>query len=261
MIEVTPIRAFNDNYLWLFNPVGEKRACIVDPGDAGPVLRHLDEHGMQLEAIFITHHHGDHTGGIGELLRRFDVPVYGPRSPRIPAVTLPLQEGDSVELFGQRFHVLEIPGHTLDHIAYYTREAASFAGPVLFCGDTLFAGGCGRVFEGSHAMMYGSLQKLAALPGETQVFCAHEYTLANLRFARAVTPDDTRLLQRFEREQARRASDIPTVPTTIGVELETNPFMRCEDAVLVEAARRHAGAPLRAPAEVFGAIREWKDSF
>src|SRR5690554_1294404 len=164
MIEITPISAFNDNYLWLFHAPEGKQACIVDPGDAVPVLRHLEEHGLELAAIFITHHHNDHTGGVHDLLARFDVPVYGPASPRIPSVTHTLCEGDSVELFGQVFQVLEIPGHTLEHIAYYTKNGAAAGGPVLFCGDTLFAGGCGRVFEGTPAMMHHSLQKLAALP-------------------------------------------------------------------------------------------------
>lgn len=257
MLEVTPIPAFNDNYLWLFRMQGSRECGIVDPGDAGPVLRYLQDNDLTLAVIFITHYHGDHTGGIGRLLQEYDVPVYGPDSANIPAVTHPLAEGDSVDMFGATFRVLEIPGHTLDHIAYF----ADGIPPVLFCGDTLFAGGCGRVFEGTHKMMHSSLQKLAALPPDTTVYCAHEYTLANLAFARAVTPGSSALEARIAREQDRRARDIPTVPTTIETELATNPFLRCTDGDVVAAARRQSGRPLAAPDEVFAVIRGWKDAF
>lgn len=257
MLDVTPIPAFNDNYLWLFRAAGSRECGIVDPGDAAPVLRYLQDNDLTLSAIVITHHHGDHIGGIGRLLEHYDVPVYGPDSPNIPAVTVKLAEGDNVTLFGANFRVLEIPGHTLDHIAYFAEGNP----PVLFCGDTLFAGGCGRVFEGTHKMMHGSLQKLATLPPETTVYCAHEYTLANLAFARAVTPDSPTLAARISREKARRAQDIPTVPTTIRLELETNPFLRCSEADVVAAAHAQSGKALAAPDEVFGVIRGWKDSF
>ncbi|MEX2366866.1 MAG: hydroxyacylglutathione hydrolase [Pseudohongiellaceae bacterium] len=261
MLEVMPIRAFNDNYLWLFHPPGKTDACIVDPGDARPVLEALQEHKLNLEAIFITHHHADHIGGVDELLSHYKVPVYGPDSPDIPQVTHKLAQGDNVELFGHSFSVLEIPGHTLDHIAYFCGEKVVRDKPALFCGDTLFAGGCGRVFEGTHAMMYASLQKLAVLPGDTQVFCAHEYTLANLKFALAVNPDNELLVQRMAREKAKRSNDTPTVPTSIQLELETNPFMRCQNSELLSAAQQHAHQKLTGPARVFGVIRQWKDSF
>jgi hydroxyacylglutathione hydrolase len=257
MLNVTPIPAFNDNYLWLFHAEGSRQCGIVDPGDAEPVLRHLTDYDLELAVIFITHHHGDHTGGIGKLLQAFDVPVYGPDSSNIHAVTRKLGEGDTVNIFGETFRVLEIPGHTLDHIAYFAEGNP----PILFCGDTLFAGGCGRVFEGTHRMMYGSLQKLAVLPPDTMVYCAHEYTLANLAFAHAVTPDSAPLADRMSREKARREEDMPTVPTTIRAELETNPFLRCTDADIIAAAHGQSGRLVSAPDEVFGIIRSWKDSF
>ena len=256
-LKVTPIPAFNDNYLWLFRAEGSRECGIVDPGDAGPVLNYLGDNDLSLAVIFITHHHGDHIGGIGKLLREYDVPVYGPDSRNIPAVTHKLKEGDRVDMFGEKFRVLEIPGHTLDHIAYFAEGEP----PVLFCGDTLFAGGCGRVFEGTHSMMHGSLQKLAALPPDTTVYCAHEYTLANLAFARAVTPESQMLAERIKRESHKREQHIPTVPTTIRVELETNPFLRCAQEDVVAAARKESGISLTAPEEVFAVIRRWKDQF
>ena len=260
MFDVKPIPAFQDNYLWLFRDDGSRECGIVDPGDAGPVLDYLQANDLVLSVIFITHHHADHTGGIARLLEAFDVPVYGPDSPRIPAVTHTLSEGSEVSVFGRSFRILEIPGHTLDHIAYFSAGEKDQA-PVLFCGDTLFAGGCGRVFEGTHSMMHQSLQKLAVLPANCQVYCAHEYTLSNLKFARAVTPDSQSLASRLEKESALRQQDIPTVPTTLEVELATNPFLRCSEDDVIAAARSHSGQSVAAPDEVFGVIRDWKDSF
>lgn len=260
MLEVTPIRAFNDNYLWLINPEGSRDCAVVDPGDVAPVLETLKAKGMTLQAIVITHHHGDHTGGIGGLREKFDCPVYGPESPNIPSITHPLGDGDEISILGQTFQVMEIPGHTLDHIAYFAAGTEK-SEPLLFCGDTLFAGGCGRVFEGTPPMMHASLQKLAALPAATRVYCAHEYTLANLAFARAVLPEDSLVSERISMEQHRRNQDIPTVPTTIAQEKATNPFLRCDDPMVIEAASRHSGQAAGPPEEVFGVIRRWKDEF
>jgi hydroxyacylglutathione hydrolase len=257
MLDILPIKAFNDNYLWLFREESSKQACIVDPGDAEVVLEYLQAHELELAAIFITHHHGDHTGGIERLLQKYDVPVYGPDSINIPTISKPLREGDVVDLFGEKFHVLEVPGHTMDHIAYYTNAA----NPVLFCGDTLFAGGCGRVFEGTYPMMHESLQKLAKLSTDTQVFCAHEYTMANLAFAVAVSPNDQALADRVEQEQNRRDQGLATVPTSIEKELETNPFLRCNEEQIKHSAEHQMALNLNAAEEVFGSLRQWKDSF
>ena len=261
MLEVTPIKAFYDNYLWLFQRPESHDCVIVDPGDAEPVLQFLRENRLNLVAIFITHHHADHTGGIEKLLKEYDIPVYGPDSANIPTISHPVKEGSQIKMFGETFEVIEIPGHTLDHIAYYTPGNKDEEQPVLFCGDTLFAGGCGRVFEGTHPMMYKSLQKLAQLPPETRVFCAHEYTMANLDFAIAVTPENDTLKKRIQRDRDKREHDQPTVPSSIKVELATNPFLRCEDPEIIAAAQRHSGRSSHRPDDVFAAIRSWKDFF
>lgn len=262
MIDVLPVPAFNDNYLWLFHPPGQGQACVVDPGDAEPVLARLADLQLELAAIFVTHHHADHTGGLRRLLENFDVPVYGPDSAKIPLISHPLKEGDQVALFGLTFRVLEIPGHTLDHIAFYTQEGATSAGePVLFCGDTLFAAGCGRLFEGDAPMLRQSLAKLAALDPATRVFCAHEYTLSNLRFARAVSPDDAALAQRQAQAEALRAEGQPTLPSSIALERATNPFLRCTEPAISAAAQAWSGRTLASESEVLGALRAWKDQF
>lgn len=256
MLEITPIKAFSDNYLWLFSQSGTETACIVDPGDAKPVLAYIKQAHLSLSAIVLTHHHADHIGGVKELLEHYEVPVYGPESSTIPFVTHPLHEGDNIQVCGTSFSVIEIPGHTMDHIAYYAEDALHEK-PVLFCGDTLFAVGCGRIFEGTPAMMYESLQKLAHLKPETLVFCAHEYTLSNLAFAAAVSPDDIPLQKRIKQETAKRERDIPTLPTSIEQELETNPFLRCSKRAM---QNRFAGQA-ESPVEIFTALRQWKDSF
>jgi hydroxyacylglutathione hydrolase len=251
---VTPIPAFEDNYLWLLHD--DRSAAVVDPGDAGPVLRHLADHGLTLTAILATHHHGDHIGGVAELASRFAVPVFGPANDNIAGVTDPLSEGDTISVPGldARLSVIDVPGHTSGHIAYYGNG-------MLFCGDTLFACGCGRLFEGTAAQMTRSLMKLAALPGTTLVHCAHEYTLSNIRFAEAVEPGNAALAERRLAESAKRAKNLPTVPSTIALELATNPFLRLDSPEVIAAARRSAGKALARPDEVFGALREWKNRF
>ncbi len=261
MLHIEPVKAFNDNYLWVFNEEGGKQACAVDPGDAGPVLAWLEQNGLQLAAILVTHHHGDHIGGIDTLLQHFRVPVYGPGTARIPQVTHAVTEGDTVQVLGHDFRVLNVPGHTLEHIAYVSTQRVTAAGPALFCGDTLFAAGCGRMFEGTPPMMHGSLRKLAALSPDTQVFCAHEYTLSNLRFAAAVTPDSTDVQTRIRTESTKREHNQPTVPSSIGLELRTNPFLRCAEPVVIAAAQRHQSTSDSDPATIFGVLRKWKDSF
>lgn len=252
MLEVTPVSAFKDNYIWV---IGDgRRAAVVDPGDAAPVIRHLDERGLSLCAILATHHHADHVGGVGELLKRSPVPVYGPAGEPIPETTRALSDGDHVSMaeLGLELDVIGIPGHTRAHVAYY-------GAGMLFCGDTLFACGCGRLFEGTPEQMYASLQKLLSLPDDTKVYCGHEYTLANIEFARKVEPGNRALEERQRAEQEIRARGLPTLPSTLGRERATNPFLRCLEAPVIESANKYLGARAADPVRVFAAIREWKN--
>ncbi len=259
MLTAFPIPAFTDNYIWLFQSPETNLAYVVDPGDAAPVMAYLKAHELQLGGILITHHHWDHTGGIDDLLSHFSVPVYGPKSENIPQITKALQHGDSCVIDSQlTFSVLEVPGHTLDHIVYYQEDTES---PLLFSGDTLFAAGCGRLFEGSPAQMYKSLTSLGKLPAETRVCCTHEYTLANLAFAKAVEPNNEALRQRIINDQASRDANRPTLPSTIGLELATNPFMRSDILDVRQAAESHSGSKCNTEVEVLAAIRGWKDNF
>lgn len=258
-LDVIPVPAFRDNYLWLFHQTGDTRAYIVDPGDAEPVEKALAERGLSLAGILITHHHPDHIGGVDRLLARWQVPVYGPSGGSVPQVSRPVNEGETLTLEnGASFRVIAVPGHTLDHLAYFCDQTRT---PVLFCGDTLFAGGCGRLFEGKPAQMYESLGKLAELPDSTEVYCAHEYTMANLAFASAVENDNTELAERVKREQAKRDRHEPTVPSTIGLEKSTNPFMRCDLESVKKAAEVYSGKALSSAEEVLAAVRSWKDNF
>lgn len=255
MLSISPVPAFNDNYIWLLQEAGQ--AVVVDPGDAAPVLATLREQDLELAGIVITHHHFDHVGGVADLLATADVPVWGPRNPAIASVTRRLGAGDTVDILGREFRVLEVPGHTLDHIAYFHDGDP----PLLFCGDTLFAGGCGRLFEGTPEVMLDSLKSLAALPPATRVYCAHEYTLANLAFARAAEPDNEALAERQRQARALRDRDQPTVPSTLAVELETNPFLRCETAALRTALRAQGRLDGDSGAAIFATVRAWKDNF
>lgn len=251
---VVPLPAFKDNYIWVLRD--DRHAAVIDPGDAGPVLEYLAAERLRLTAILATHHHGDHVGGIGDLLGHFDVPVYGPKNEPITTLTRSLAEGDRVDIpeLAARFSVLEIPGHTRAHIAYYDAKR-------LFCGDTLFACGCGRVFEGTPQQMHVSLQKLAALPDETLVYCAHEYTLANIRFARAVEPGNAPLAERERTDARTRQEGRPTVPSSLAHEKATNPFLRCSRPEVIESASRYLGSRVTDPVQVFTAIRKWKNEF
>lgn len=254
MLEIVPVNAFKDNYVWTLR--NASHAAVVDPGDAAPVLEFLAREKLSLAAILATHHHADHVGGVARLLEEFRVPVYGPRREPIPTLTHPVSEGDQVSIreLGVSFQVLDIPGHTRAHIAYYGAGS-------LFCGDTLFACGCGRVFEGTPEQMYASLEKLRALPDETKVYCGHEYTLANIGFARAVEPGNRALGAREERDRLLREAGKPTLPSTLGDEKATNPFLRCGEPAVVESANKYLGARLSEPAKVFAAIRDWKNRF
>lgn len=283
MLKLIPLPAFADNYLWLLHD--GRRALVVDPGDATPVLRFLQAQGLRLETILVTHHHADHTGGVDELRQATGARVYGPAGEPIPGPYLPLHEGDALNALGLDFQVLEVPGHTSGHIAYYAAQASfSVTGgapdkalppldtpstpgpahspgrPLLFCGDTLFSGGCGRLFEGTPAQMLASLDKLAALPGNTCVCCTHEYTLSNLRFALAVEPGNAALTAYHAQCVQLRAHDQPTLPTTIANELLINPFLRTRQAAVKEAAK-HVDAQAHDDVSVFAAIRQWKNQF
>lgn len=261
MLIIEAIKAFSDNYLWLLHSTDEQQrsqASVVDPGDAGPVIAALEARQLNLTSILLTHWHPDHIGGVDELLQRYPCTVYGPRSKHIPQVTQALKEQDEISVLGQRFVVYEVPGHTLDHIAYYAPDPAE---PLLFCGDTLFAGGCGRMFEGQPDMMLHSLQKLAALDPATRVYCAHEYTQANLRFALAADPDNPDLKKRVSEVNGLRAKAQATVPSNLALELRTNPFLRTTEPALIKAASQQLQHQTANATEVFAALRQWKDNF
>ncbi len=255
-MNIKPIHAFSDNYIWLLDISTQKKLVLVDPGEAKQVLHQVKTDGIEPVAILLTHHHADHTGGVSQILKEFpETKVYGPANDGISSITHPLHEGDKVSIpeINAQFTVLEVPGHTNGHIAYYGEGA-------LFCGDTLFACGCGRVFEGTMAQMENSLRKIASLPAETQVYCAHEYTLDNIGFAKWVEPENKALLQREINDAAQQKKRIPTIPSSLKMELETNPFLRYKIPEVIDAAEQFSGKKLSSDAEVFGALRYWKDS-
>jgi hydroxyacylglutathione hydrolase len=252
MMRIIPLPAFRDNYIWTLHD--GRHAAVVDPGDAAPVEAFLAAQGLSLTAILVTHHHPDHVGGIARLLERWPVPVFGPASEPIPGRTRPLAEGERLLVPGLDLEltVLEVPGHTLGHIAYLGHG-------LLLCGDTLFSAGCGRLFEGTPAQLQASLARLAALPADTRVYCTHEYTLANLAFARQVEPDNPARDDYLAECQALRARGQPTLPSTIGRERAVNPFLRVEEPQVVASLGRWLGHPPANPAACFAALREWKN--
>jgi hydroxyacylglutathione hydrolase len=258
---LVPLPAFADNYIWMLQD--GSHAIVVDPGEAQPVLDALARVHLQLAAILVTHHHADHTGGVAALREATGARVFGPASETIPAPYTPLRQGDHAEALGLRFEVLDIPGHTAGHIAFFLPAGAPGVDtPLVFCGDTLFSGGCGRIFEGTPAQMLASLDALSALPVDTRVCCGHEYTLANLRFAQAVEPGNDELTQYVAHCEAVRARGEPTLPSRLGTERRINPFLRSREAHVLRAVRAQAHLPAAAgEVEVFAALRQWKNDF
>ncbi len=265
-MNLVPLPAFADNYIWMLQD--GRNAIVVDPGQAEPVFDALARGNLKLAAILVTHHHADHTGGVAALREATGAQVFGPASERIPEPFTPLATGGHAQALGLRFEVIDIPGHTAGHIAFFlpadehSRAAAGDLAPLLFCGDTLFSGGCGRLFEGTPAQMLASLDKLAALPCATRVCCGHEYTLANLKFARAVEPGNDDLTQYTAHCEALRAQGAPTLPSQLATERRINPFLRSREATVLRAVRAHAGLKAQsADHDVFAALRQWKNDF
>ena len=257
MLDVWPIPAFQDNYIWMIRGLVDPRAvAVVDPGDAAPVMSALSGQDLRLSAILATHHHADHVGGVAELVAATGARVFGPARERMPVAVERLSggQGARIEDLGLEFIVMDVPGHTAGHIAYAGHGA-------LFCGDTLFSAGCGRLFEGTAEQMLASLDTLAGLPEETLVFCGHEYTEANLRFALAVEPGNSAIMDYVKRAASERAEGRPTLPSTVGLEKRVNPFLRSRHENVKSSAERRAGRMLPTPVEVFAETRSWKDTF
>jgi hydroxyacylglutathione hydrolase len=251
-LTISPINAFSGNYIWLIHD-GDN-AYVVDPGEPAPVMARLSHEGLVLSGVLITHHHFDHTGGLAELQSATGCKSWGPANSPGGPYDHTLREGDVVNVLGAGFSVLEVPGHTLDHIAFY-----SAAQEALFCGDTLFVGGCGRVFEGNPPQMRNSLEKLRRLPPQTQIFCAHEYTLANLRFARLVEPNNRRLENFLDECEEKRRQNMATVPSLLGEEREYNPFLRWDSPAILATLKQVSRSQGDSFDEVFTAVREWKN--
>ena len=255
-MNLSAVPAFSDNYIWMLD--NGKEALVVDPGEARPVEAALDAKGLSLAAILVTHHHADHVGGVDALRSRLHGQVFGPAGETVPQPCQGLVEGDVIEALGLRFAVIDVPGHTAGHIAFFNAEGAGE--PIVFCGDTLFSAGCGKLFEGTPEQMHASLSKLAALADATRVCCGHEYTVSNLKFAHAVEPANADIADRLEHAKALRAQGRPTLPSPIGIERRINPFLRCAEPFVVDAALAR-GAQSRSGADVLAAIRTWKNEF
>ena len=255
MLEIFAIPAFTDNYIWALRK--EKQLVVVDPGDPNAVKDVLLKDNLDLIAILITHWHPDHTGGLLELSKEKTIPVYGPKGGHIEGITNELGENDQITILGNTFKVFETPGHTLDHISYFSDQE----NPILFCGDTLFSGGCGRLFEGTPTQMYNSLSKFSSLPEETKVFCTHEYTLSNLNFAVEVEPTNKELLKYYEEVSNKRNNDEITLPSNIKLEKNINPFLRSSESSIKKSAEKYSSKSNLDNIETLSVIRSWKDNF
>ena len=253
-LEIKPIPALSDNYIWAL--VQDEYCILVDPGEAAPAMEFLDTEGLKLAALLLTHHHPDHVGGVEAIRKGHPCPAWGPADPRMPAGISTVSEGDHIELaeLGLSFETIETPGHTSSHVIFH-------APGILLSGDTLFSAGCGRIFEGTPEQMLHSLDKLAALPGETRFYCGHEYTEANARFALEVEPDNPAVRDHLERARELGRAGLPTLPDTLEHDRQVNPFLRTREPAVAEAARRREKLPDQRPESVFGAIRRWKDQF
>lgn len=256
MFEIFPIRAFSDNYIWTL--VKDEEVTVVDPGDSEPVITLLQEKNLTLSNVIITHHHFDHTGGIKKLSEIYDCNIYGPSEGHIQGINKPIKDNQEFVISNTVFKAFATPGHTLDHLSYFVNQENE---PFLLSGDTLFSGGCGRLFEGTPLQMYESLSKFTSLPINTKVYCTHEYTESNLKFALAVEPNNTDIKEKFSEVVRLRSQDKETLPSTIGEELKVNPFMRCNELDVKKAAENFSNQKLSEPHEILGSIRNWKDNF
>lgn len=256
MINIVPLPALKDNYIWVLQKTGDRSIWIVDPGEAEPVIDYIEQNQLHLDGILITHHHWDHTNGLAVLQHRYPItPIYGANPVQVKAITHPIQEGDTIPIpsWGKTIEIMAIPGHTLDHTAYLLDNA-------LFCGDTLFACGCGRIFEGTPKMMLNSLNKIKALPSRTLIYCGHEYTLANLQFALKVDPDNMALQHRYHQVEKLLQTQSCSLPSKLPDEWATNPFLRCDSPDIQKSVRAHVGGNCENTLETFAALREWKNS-
>ena len=256
-MNLIPLPAFSDNYIWLLQHQG--LAMVVDPGDSSPVNQWLTDNHHRLDCILVTHHHGDHTGGVSALQRKWGAKVYGPANEKLGFEYQAMSQGSQLSWQGLEFQTLDVPGHTAGHVAYYAEPAQQT--PLLFCGDTLFSGGCGRLFEGTAEQMLKSMDKLAALPSSTRVCCAHEYTLSNLKFANAVEPDNLKLKDYIKQCENLRSQHLPTLPAQLGNELEINPFLRTRKPTVINAVKKMAPNVTDNEAEIFARLRIWKNDY
>ena len=254
MLSVEPIKAFEDNYIWLVTT--NEGSIVVDPGESSKIIKLIDENKINLKGIFVTHHHYDHTDGLKDLSRKLNIDIYGPNN-NINEINKRVKNSDHISILGIDFEIIEVPGHTLDHIAFYSFNDGE---PILFCGDTLFAGGCGRIFEGTYEQMFESLNKLSSLPKNTKIYCGHEYTLSNLKFAIEADSSNKDLIKEYEQIKRLRNIDCPSLPSTLDRELKVNPFLRYDNYLIKNKIKKEFGISGNG-LDIFTALRKWKDSF